>query len=760
MSDENENISSTSPTVGKKKGKKKNRFYLYFWLVFLFPIILFGSYISLVSAGVFGKLPSFEELENPKSNLASEVYSSDLVVIGKYYFQNRSNIHYYELSPNVINALKATEDIRFEEHSGVDLKGLFRVLFRTILLHEKESGGGSTITQQLAKNLFPREEHMSKFRTVNRKVMEWIIAVRLEKNYTKEEILAMYLNTVEFGSNAFGIKSAAKTFYGKGPDSLRVEEAAMLVGMLKAPTQYNPMRNPKSALGRRNVVLGQMYKYDLLNRHSHDSLRAIPINKTLKYLADDQNAGLAPYFREFLRGELNRWCHSHLKADGTPYNLYRDGLKIYTTINSKMQRYAEEAVDEHFPDLQNKFYAHWKGRDPWGPFKEVLTSAMKRSDRYHDLKAGGASEDSIKRVFNTKIPMTIFSWKGERDTNMSPMDSIKYYKYFLQTGFMSMEPQTGFIRAWVGGINYQHFKYDHVRDGKRQVGSTFKPFIYTLAMQEGYSPCFKVPNVRVNFKMPEGQPDWSPQNADGKYGGMLTLTAALANSVNCVSAYLMKQFGPQAVVNMAHNMGITSEIDTVPAICLGTPDLSVFEMIGAYGAFANKGVWTEPIYYTRIEDKNGIILEEKIPKRREAISEETAYLMLNLMEGVTVIGTGAALRHPPYNIPYSVKIAGKTGTTQNNSDGWFMGITPELVSGCWVGCEDRSVHFRSLELGQGAVVALPIWGLYMKKVYGDKSLHVSQKDFTKPENKLSVEIDCSKYKNPNEGNNFNSDVDR
>ena len=449
-----DNIPDINPPKSKGKSKKKkNRFYLYFWLIVLSPIVLIGLYIFLVSVGVFGKLPSFEELENPKSNLASEVLSSDLVTLGKYYYQNRSNAHYYELSPNVINALKATEDIRFEEHSGVDIRGLIRVIFKTVLLHEKSSGGGSTITQQLAKNLFPREEHISKFRTINRKIMEWIIAVRLEKNYTKDEILAMYLNTVEFGSNAYGIKSASKTFYGRTTDSLRIEEAAMLVGLLKAPTSFSPVSHPKHAFERRNVVLNQLYKYDFINRHQYDSLTKIPINKTLKYQADDQNAGMAPYFREFLRGELAKWCRDHKKADGTNYNIYRDGLKIYTTINSKMQRYAEEAVEEHFPQLQKTFYAQWKGREPWGQFKEVLTSAMKRTDRYHEMKAAGAPREEIDKAFNTKIPMTIFSWKGERDTVMTPMDSIKYYKYFLETGFMSMEPQTGFIRAWVGGIN-------------------------------------------------------------------------------------------------------------------------------------------------------------------------------------------------------------------------------------------------------------------------------------------------------------------
>ena len=716
-------------------------------------------YVFMISAGVFGKLPSFEELENPKSNLATEVYSSDQVLLGKYYYQNRSNAHYKDLSPNIINALKATEDIRFEEHSGVDVKGLFRVLFRTVLLREHGAGGGSTITQQLAKNLFPRGEHLSKLGTINRKIMEWIIAVRLEKNYTKEEILAMYLNTVEFGDNAYGIKSAAKTFYGKSTDSLRVEEAAMLVGLLKGPSVFSPTHKPKNALVRRNVVLGQMLKYNFLTQHQFDSLRVIPINKTLHYAADDQNAGMAPYFRETLRGELAKWCKDHKKADGTPYNVYRDGLKVYTTINSKMQRYAEEAVAEHLKGFQQQFYEAWKGTTPWAYNKDIINNAMKRSERYHELKAANTSEDSIKLIFNTKIPMTVFSWKGEIDTVMSPMDSLKYYAYFLQTGFMAMEPQTGCIRAWVGGINYKYFKYDHVKEGKRQVGSTFKPFIYTLAMQEGYSPCFRIPNVPVTIEIP-GQKAWTPKNADGKYGGMLSLKEALANSVNCISAYLMKQFGPAAVVNMAHNMGITSDLEEVPSICLGTPDLSVFEMVGAYGTLASKGLWTEPIYWTRIEDKNGIILEEKVPKRREAISEETAYLMLNLMQGVTIFGTGAGLRDPKYGIPYTTPIAGKTGTTQNFSDGWFMGITPDLVSGCWVGNEDRSVHFQNIILGQGAAMAMPIWGLFMKKVYADKSLHVSQKDFDKPKNKLTVEIDCSKYKDGNSGGNLNNEMDK
>ncbi|HLG35694.1 MAG TPA: transglycosylase domain-containing protein [Bacteroidia bacterium] len=729
----------------KKVNSKTKKYLLIFWAVILLPIMLFSGFIAAISAGIFGKLPSFEELENPKSNLAAEIYSSDQVVLGKYYIENRSNVHYEKLSPNLINALKATEDIRFEEHSGVDLRGLFRVFFKTIFMRKESSGGGSTLTQQLAKNLFPRE-NVSGIGLVVRKIKEWIIAVRLEKNYTKEEILAMYLNTVEFGSNAFGIKSASRTFFNSAPDTLSVNQSAVLVGLLKAPTWFSPLRNPKNSMERRNVVLHQMMKYDFISEVQFDSLKVLPIE--LKYTADDHNFGLATHFREVIRGELVQWCKTHTKADGTPYNLYRDGLRIYTTINSSMQRYAEEAMREHLTELQRQFDAHWKGREPWKDFPEVLTEGMKRSDRYIAAKKAGMNPRGIKKEFNTPVKMTLFSWKGDIDTTLSPMDSIKYYKKFLQSGFMSMEPQTGYVRAWVGGLDYRYFKYDHVKMGTRQVGSTFKPFLYTVAMQEGYSPCYKVPNVRVNIPLPPPQEPWSPENADGKYGGMLTLKYALAESVNCVSAYLMKQFGPQAMIDVARRMGITTPIDAVPSICLGTADVSLYEMVGAYSTFADKGVWTEPVYITRIEDKSGNVLEEKLPRKVEAINEETAYLMLNMMQGATLYGTSVRLRFK-YNFTNS--IAAKTGTTQNQSDGWFMGITPDLVSGVWTGCEDRSIHFRSLDLGQGANTALPVWALYMQKVYADSTLHYSKGDFEKPSEPLHVEVDCAKYNKQDKG---------
>ena len=731
--------------MSKKSNHSHFKKYLVaFWMIVLLPFLGFAFFLFLVSKGTLGELPTFEELENPKSNLASEIITSDHIILGKYFIQNRTNVHYYELSPNLVNALKATEDIRFEEHSGIDMRGLFRVLFKTIFARQESSGGGSTITQQLAKNLF-HERPETKWERIVQKIQEWIIAVRLERNYTKEEIVAMYLNTVEFGSNAFGIKSAARTFFNKTPAALNILESAVLVGLLKAPTLYSPVRNPKNSLERRNTVLAQMKKYDFLSSYQFDSLKAKPIK--LNFQSEDHNYGLATHFRETLRGEMIQWCKEHKKADGKPYNLYTDGLRIYTTIDSRMQRYAEEAVREHLTELQKAFTIHWKGREPWAEHKEIITDAMKHTERYALLKDSGMSAKAIEKVFNKKIKMTIFSWRGDIDTMMSPLDSIKYYKKILQSGFMSMEPQTGYVRAWVGGLDYRYFKYDHVKDGKRQVGSTFKAFLYTLAMQEGYSPCYKVPNVRVTIPLPPPQPPWSPENADGKYGGIYTLKYGLAESVNCLSAYLMKQFGPQAMIDVARKMGISSPIDPVPSICLGTNDVSVYEMVGAYATFVNKGVWTEPIYWTRIEDKNGNVLQEKVPRKVEAISEETAYLMIDLLEGVVQFGTGMRLRGQ-YN--FTNPMAGKTGTTQNQSDGWFMGLTPGLVSGCWVGCEDRIVHFRSLEQGQGARTAMPIWALYMKKVYADKSLGITQGDFEKPSQPISVELDCDKYRQPGE----------
>ena len=734
---------SPSTTSAKKYVK-------YIWMILVAPVALIFLIVTLTALGVFGDLPTFEELENPNSSLASEVYSADARTLGKYYIQNRVNVHYRDLSPSLVNALKATEDVRFEEHSGVDIKGLMRVFVKTIIL-QQDAGGGSTITQQLAKNLFPRE-NMNKVKLIFRKLKEWIIAVKLERNYTKNEILAMYLNTVEFGNNAYGIKSACTTYFGKNTSEVSVEEAALLIGLLQAPTRYNPVRNVESATFRRNTVIGQLAKYKFISTEEKDSLIKLPIK--LNFHQEGHTEGLAQYFREVLRQELLKWCKDHKKADGTPYNLYRDGLRVYTTIDSRMQRYAEEAVKEHMMDLQKTFVDHWKGKTAWSEQPQIIEDAMKKSERYRNLKEEGKSESDIKKIFDKKTEMRIFTWKGERDTTMSPLDSIKYYKLFYQTGFMSMEPQTGYIRAWVGGNDYKYFQYDHVKDGKRQVGSTFKPFLYTLAMQEGYSPCYELPNTPVTIIDEAGVP-WTPSNSDGKYGGMLSLKEALAESVNCISAYLMKQFGPDAVVQVARKMGITSPLDPVPSLALGTADVSVYEMVAAYSTFANKGVYTEPQYILRIEDKNGAVLQDFVPRKVEAISEETAYLVLNLMKGVTLFGTGDRLRGSKYG--FTNHIAGKTGTTQNNSDGWFMGITPDLVSGAWAGCEDRSIHFRTTQLGQGANTALPIWGLYMKKVYADPTLNYSKDDFEIPQKPLGVELDCKQYKKPAEQQNGGTD---
>lgn len=719
-----------------------------FWIIIAVPFVLLFLTVLATSFNLLGKLPTFEELENPESNLASEIYSSDMKVIGKFYFENRTNVPYEELDSNLVKALIATEDVRFYDHSGIDGKGLLRVLFKTILGGDQSSGGGSTITQQLAKMLFPRQQNQSKFTMVFRKIKEWVIAARLERQYTKNEIIAMYLNKFDFVNNAVGIKSASKIYFNSSPDSLKIEESAMLVGMAKNPALFNPVRRPEQTMQRRNVVLSQMERYGFLTEAQFDSLKQIPLKLTFK--PEDHNKGLATYFREYLRDEfLKQWCAENKKPDGTEYNVYRDGLKIYTTINSKMQQYAEEAVEGHLKEMQELFFKECKKKKnapfDWRVSKSeidnIMHQAMKRSERYRVMKLAGIPEKQIELNFNTPCRMTVFSWKGEIDTIMTPVDSIRYYKAFLQTGFMSMDPHTGYIKAWVGGINHKHFKYDHVKVGKRQVGSTFKPIIYSLAIQEGYSPCYRIPNVPVTIHYDDKE--WTPQNSDTlKKGRMVTLQYALALSINYISAYLMKQFGPQAVVDLARRMGIQSPIEAVPSICLGTPELSVCEMVGANSTFANQGSWIEPIFVTRIEDNNGNVLSDFTSKTEEVMSEEKAYVMLHLMKGVVQYGTGVRLR---YKYKLAAPIAGKTGTTQNNSDAWFMGLTPDLVSGCWVGCEDRSVHFTSTDLGQGASLALPIWAKYMQKVYDDKSLKISTEEFPAPAARLNVELDCRKY---------------
>jgi penicillin-binding protein 1A len=718
------------------------------WIVVLSPFLLFGLVVLLTSWNVFGELPSVEELQNPQSNLASVVYSSDLKVLGKFYKENRTNVKYAELNPYLINALKATEDARFEEHSGVDLRALLRAA--SGIFGGGSKGGGSTLTQQLAKMLFPRKD-LNTFELVLKKIKEWIVAARLERNYTKEEIMTMYLNKYDFLNLAVGIKSASQIYFGKAPKDLNIQESALLVGMCQNSSLYNPV-NPKKvekAKHRRNVVLSQMVKYNYLSKAEFDTLKLLPIK--LSFSPEDHNDGLAPYFREYLRDiYLKEWCENHKRPDGKPYDIYRDGLKIYTSIDSRMQQYAEESAKEHLAELQKQFWADLKRKKnapfDWRISKEegerIIRSAMKRTDRYRSMRKANKTDEEIENVFKTeKVDMRIFSWKGERDTVLTPWDSIKYYKSFLQTGFMAMDPLTGYVRAWVGGINHKYFKYDHVKVGTRQVGSTFKPFVYALAIREGYSPCHKVANVKTCI---EGTgPTWCPDNSDNRYNGKeVTLRFALAQSINYVSAWVIKQFGPQAVIGMVKQMGVTSDIPAQYSIALGSADISVFEMVGANSTFANKGTYTQPVFVTRIEDKNGKVLEEFIPKTTEVLNEEKAYVMLQLMRGVVDYGTGTRLRRA-YGLMN--QIAGKTGTTQNNSDGWFMGITPELVAGAWVGAEDRSVHFASTAQGQGATLALPIWGKFFKKVYADKTLNLSKAEFKKPASLGNIELDCSQY---------------
>ncbi len=775
--------------------KKHKKFKRWFWGIFIggfsFIIILF----ILISEGYFGYMPSFEDLENPENNLSSHVYSTDNRIIGSYYIQNRTYVKFDELCPPLVNGLIATEDIRFRQHSGVDLRGLFRVLFKTVMLGFESSGGGSTITQQLAKNLFPRDTttYDSKYNeTLNlilAKFKEWITAAKLERNYTKKEILVMYFNTVPFGYQAYGIKSASKTYFNKEPDSLDTEEAALLVGMLKAPSWYNPVRNPERAQDRRNIVLYQMQRYDFITQSEYDSLQSLPIK--VNYNKQTHYTGLAPYFREFLRQKLTAekpekneyysyhsylrdsirwendpvygWCNKHVKPNGSNYNLYRDGLNVYTTLNYKMQKYAEEAVESYLGGhLQDAFFKEQK-QNQQAPFSKnleeedvhnILMQSIRRTDRYYQLKQQGYTNDSIIfEKFKQPREMKVWSWEGKKDTVMSPLDSIKYYKHFLRSGFMSMDPKTGHVKAYVGGINFRLFQYDHVTQSKRQVGSTIKPFLYTLAMQEGYTPCDKVPNVPTTFYL--NDTIWRPKNAGdpetvGKY---ITLKYGLSHSINYLSAWIVKQFQPQPVVDLLHQMGIDSELQPVPSISLGTPEISLYEMVRAYCVYANKGVYTKPLFVTRIEDKNHNVIATFKTRRKEVISEETAYTMIQLLQEVVNHGTGIRLR---YRYNFQNEIGGKTGTTQNQSDGWFMGLTPQLVSGVWVGGENRAIHFKDIKQGQGANMALPIWAEYMKRVYDDKSLRIDKNTtFSKPKG-YNINLECdSETRNDNESDYMN-----
>jgi penicillin-binding protein 1A len=730
------------------------------WIAFAgfwgFIVLLFAG----ISLGIFGFMPSFEELENPQSNLASEIISSDGQLLGTYFVENRTNVHYSQLSPYLVQALIATEDIRFYSHAGVDARALARVFGKTLIGQQSGAGGGSTITQQLAKNLFPRQRQ-NKIAVVFRKLKEWVIAAKLERNYTKEEIMAMYFNTVDFGNNSFGVRTAASAYFGVSQDSLAVEEAAMLVGMLKAPSFFSPVRNAERAVRRREVVLDQMRKAGFLTKEEYDSIRQIPLDMS-RFRQQDHRAGLATYFREYLRAYMVEWCKNHTKPDGTKYNLYRDGLRIYVTIDSRMQRYAERAVAEHLGQyLQAEFFRTQKGLRN-APFSDnltnedvrrILTQAMRQSERYREMKRAGASNSEIDEAFKTPVEMRVFSWEGTKDTVMSPWDSLIYYKWFLHAGIMSVEPQTGHVKAYVGGINYDFFQFDNVTGGRRQVGSTFKPFLYTMALAEDYSPCDKVPNVQVCIEQ-RGQEDWCPRNSNtDREGEMVTLKWALANSTNYVSAYLIKQFSPQSVINLVRKIGIESPMDAVPSIALGAVDLSVYEMVGAMATYANKGIFIKPMFITTIEDRNGIVLQRFVPEQNEAMSERTAYLTTKLMQGVVDDGTGRRLR---FRYGITAPIAGKTGTTQNHSDGWFMGLTPQLVTGVWVGGEVRSIHFRSITFGQGANMALPIWALYMQRVYNDRNINLYQGDFERPRG-ITDSFDCENVSQSNAVHQFEDD---
>ena len=758
----------------------KKKIIKWFWLCLTVPVAMVFGLLAMVWA--FADIPSFEELENPDSKLATQVIAEDGEILTTFHIENRSFVTYEELSPNLVHAAVATEDVRFYNHSGIDFRALARVAFKTVLGGNSGQGGGSTITQQLAKTLYPRQDVSSKIpgmhivKMVWIKLKEWITAVKLERNYTKDEIMTMYMNQVFFGSNAYGIKAASQTFFGKSPKDLTVEESATLVGMVNKPTRYNPAINPDKSLVRRNFVISQMEKADFLTKAERDSIQQIPI--ALSYQIQDHNAGLGPYFRDMLRRTMNAkkpkrssyaqhedyvvdsllwaddglygWLNKNKKADGSSYNLDKDGLRIYTTINYKMQKYAEEAVAEHLgKDLQKSFWRElrWKANKPFSndipqeTIDQLMKQARRWSDRYRIMKNNGVSEADIRKSFDVPVQMRVFSWgrNGYIDTVMTPNDSIKYYKSHLRAAFMAIEPNTGHVKAYVGGPNYRYFKYDNVRQGKRQVGSTIKPFLYTLAMQEGMTPCDKVVNVPQTFIV--GDTTWTPKSTDRDdwIGQTVTLKWGLTKSSNNISAYLMKQYGPNAMVEMMRKMGVGSFLDPVYPLCVGSADISVYEMVAAYNTFPSKGVYVSPIFVTRIEDSMGNVLGEFNNQKREAVSEYTAYLMANLMQGVVNSGTGVRLR-----AKYGLKgeIAGKTGTTNDQSDGWFIGYTPSLTAGVWVGAEDRQVHFESLSLGGGSNMALPIWGLFMQKVMKDGTLGVYETDrFIAPPG-ISLNLDC------------------
>ena len=751
--------------MAKKKGKQKQsafrKYIRILWGIFLLGvtgiIVLFGG----AALGIFGPMPDLQQLENPRTNLATQIISSDGTILGKYYFDdNRTPIGFDEIPMDMVEALIATEDERFYDHAGIDWRGTLRAF---AFLGKR--GGASTITQQLARQIFVGVRSRNVLKTIFQKAQEWVIAVQLEQRYTKKEIMAMYLNKYDFGYQADGIRSAAKIFFNKTPQELSIEESATLVGMLKNSSLFNPIRRPERVKERRNIVFQQMVRNQRITEQEKDSLAQLPLKIT--FTPESHREGLATYFRAYLKEFMDEWIDSNPKPDGSKHNLYRDGLRIYTTIDSRMQKLAEDAVSMHMKNLQKEFFRqNTKKENPTAPFLELregeidtlLTRTAYRTERWRKMKLAGIEEEEILASFKKEVPMRVFSWKGEIDTIMTPLDSIRYYKHFLRASMMSMEPQTGHVKAWVGGYNYKHFQYDQVKQGRRQIGSTFKPFLYATAIDQlKLSPCDSLPDALFCIEpMKHGNMDaWCPKNSGDKYGRTRTLKNALANSVNTISARIMDLVGPKPVINLARKMGITSYLPPVPSIALGTPDISLFEMVGAYSTFANQGIYVKPIMITRIEDKNGRALYEVLPETQDVLSQEAAYVTVNLMQGVTTAGSGARLRHAGleetnyiyknvitgYPYIFENPIAGKTGTTQNQSDGWFMGMVPNLATGVWVGGEDRSIHFKEIGFGQGATMALPIWGNYMRSLYENPDFGISKEDFIAPE-ELSIPVDC------------------
>ena len=753
----------------RKKHKKKSTYLKYIltiWGIFLFGVLSIIILFSGAALGLYGPMPDLQQLENPRTNLATQIISSDDVILGKYYFDdNRTPIIFDEIPTHTIQALIATEDERFYEHSGIDWRGTLRAF---AFLGKR--GGASTISQQLARQIFVGVRSRNLLKTVLQKAQEWVIAIQLEKRYTKKEILTMYLNKYDFGYQADGIRSAAKIFFNKTSKELSIEESATLVGMLKNSSLFNPIRRPERVKKRRNIVFQQMLRNKLLSNEEVDSLSKLPLKIT--YTPESHREGLATYFRAYLKDFMDDWINENPKPDGSKHNLYRDGLRIYTTIDSRIQQLAEDAVIGHMKNLQKEFFLqNTEEENPTAPFLDLrdgeidtlLQRTAYRSERWRKMKLAGVSDEEILSSFDREVPMRVFSWKGEIDTIMTPMDSIRYYKHFLRASLMSMEPQTGHVKAWVGGYNYKHFQYDQVKQGRRQIGSTFKPFLYATAIDQlKLSPCDSLPDALycIEPRKHGNLNAWCPKNSGDKYGKTRTLKNALANSVNTVSARLMDLVGPRPVINLARKMGVTSYLPAVPSIALGTPDISLFEMVGAYSSFANQGIYVKPVMITRIEDKNGRSLYDVQPVTRDVLSEEAAYVTVNLMQGVTQSGSGARLRHAGlektnyiyekvvtgYPFIFENPIAGKTGTTQNQSDGWFMGMVPNLATGVWVGGEDRSIHFKEIGFGQGATMALPIWGNFMRSLYENPNFGISIEDFTAPEN-LNIPVDCEELAN-------------